>query len=134
MADFWQTIRRLYGPSRQRQTPTTPMQQSQPVAPAAPPSQQQVAPAPTQAPMGPHDIATKEQLIHEAGRNLRMLEITYDGVSRLVEPYSFRMGPYGRLFYGFCSIHDKIHSFKLEKITDIRISEFPFAPRWEVEL
>jgi predicted DNA-binding transcriptional regulator YafY len=114
--------------------PTTP----QPYAPRQPapvPSQQPVIPQPIEQQCGPLTVADKVALIHEAGRNLRLLEIKYDGVSRMVEPYSFRVKGTGRrLLYGWCSIHQRIHSFHLEKIENIKISEFPFVPRWEVEL
>lgn len=132
VGDFWNRLRRLFTPTRTRQ-PTAPMQTT-PRAPPRVPSPQQPAPQPTLPQQGPATVAEKTALIHQAGRELKLLEIKYDGVDRLVEPYSFRSGTTGLLFFGHCSIHDRIHSFKLEKISDIKVSEFPFAPRWEVEL
>lgn len=135
--EFWSRIKRLY-PQQQgprapaappRPQPAQPRQISQPI-----PSQQQLAPQPVEQQMGPLDMQGKIAMIHEAGRNLKMLEIKYNGVDRLVEGYSFRQGKTGLLFYGHCSIHDSTHSFKLDKIEDIKISEFGYVPRWEVEL
>lgn len=130
--DFWFRLRKLFSPQRYRQPSDQP--QSQPRQQPHIPSQQPVQPQPVQQNHGPLTTAEKTGLIHQAGRELKRLEIKYDGVDRLVEPYSFRSGKTGLLFFGWCSIHDKIHSFKLEKIEEIKVSEFPFSPRFEVEL
>lgn len=123
--DFWQRLRRLFTPSRQpqqvqprRQVPVqTPQVQPQPVAPQ----------------QGPLSVQQKLQVIAEAGRKRVLLLIKYDGVERFVEPYSMRMLSTGAHFYGFCSIHMKIHSFKPEKIEEIKLTEWPFSPRWPIE-
>ncbi len=137
IGDFWNRIRRLFrqpssprapsprGPSR----PTQPIQRQPVVSP-----QPVTAPGPVGPPAGPLDYGSVIELIHKAGRELKMLNITYDGLSREVEPYSFREKSTGRLFYGFCSIHGRIHSFKPERMTHCEISQKSFNPRWEVEL
>lgn len=75
-----------------------------------------------------------ERIIREAATNRRMLMIKYTGIERLVEPYSFRDGKNGVLFYGFCMMHEKIHSFNPEKIEEIQITNRSFVPRWTIEL
>lgn len=126
LGDFWRKLRKLYQQQPSIRQPSTPSL----------PQQKPTVTQPVQQPQtGPLSDADKQNIIQTAGRQRMMLEIKYDGVSRLVEPYSFRTSRTGQLlFYGFCSIHSKIHSFKLDKIQDIRISEFPFSPRWPVEL
>lgn len=140
---FWNRIRKLYKevqnksmttrPSaprpRQTQRPTTPGIQRTPVV-----SPQPVTPQPVQPEQGPMSIHDKVAMIHQAGQGLFLLEILYDNVNRLVEPYSFREKDTGRVFFGHCSIHDRIHSFRIEKIQFMRVSKSRFAPRWDVEL
>jgi len=138
-SNFWHRIRRLYRrvvdhrlvrPLRQ---PTRPVQQPtmrQPVV-----SPQPVVPAPVAPPeTGGTDMATIIGMIVDAGRRQLVLQITYDGTTRLVEPYSFRERLTGRLFYGYCSVHGKIHSFRPEKISKCEVTNVQFAPRWEIEL
>jgi predicted DNA-binding transcriptional regulator YafY len=79
------------------------------------------------------DMSTVVGMIHEAGRRQVCLQLTYDGVSRLVEPYSMREKMTGRLFYGYCSVHSRIHSFRVEKIARCEVTNLQFSPRWEVE-
>jgi hypothetical protein len=134
LGDFWNRIRRLFrsprAPSPAPRRPT-----NIPVTPRTPVvSPQPVVPQPTEAPAGPLDYATIIKTITDAARNNRVLLIRYDGMSRLVEPYSFREKSTGRLFYGYCSIHSRIHSFKPEKIESIEITDQVFAPRWEIEI
>ena len=135
LGDFWNRIRRLFRspkaptPQVQRRPSIMPTTQRTPVV-----SPQPVVPAPTAPPEGPLDYAMIIQTLVDAGRKNRLVQITYDGMTRLVEPYSFREKSTGRLFYGWCSIHQRIHSFKPERISHIEMTNQVFAPRWEVEL
>lgn len=97
-------------------------------------SPQPTVPAPTEPPAGPLDYAQIIQTLIEGGRKQRLVQLTYDGVTRLVEPYSFREKSTGRLFYGWCSIHQRIHSFKPDKISAIELTNQVFAPRFEIEM
>ncbi len=139
--DFWTRIRRLFrSPQPRPQRMPSPVRQPTlrppPVQPVRTPvvSPQPVVTAPEVPPTGPLDASNVIQMIHEAGRKMMLLQITYDGISRLVEPYSFREKTTGRLFYGFCSIHQRIHSFRPERVTQCEITKHPFSPRWEIEL
>jgi hypothetical protein len=98
------------------------------------PSQQPVVPPPVVPPAGPLDMATVVGTIHEAAKRHVLLLMTYNGISRLVEGYSFREKSTGRLFYGFCYKDGRINSFKLEKIEAIELTNQVFMPRWPVEL
>lgn len=129
MADnFWHRIRQLYRnvvypqhQTRQRYVPNLP-------------SSQPVVPQPVTQPVGPLDMSTKMSMLSEAGKRRLMVKMKYDGQERLVEPYSFRDKSTGRLFYGWCSIHSKIHSFRLDKIETLEYTDIAYSPRWEVEL
>ena len=132
--NFWTRIRRLFRQPTPTYTyqPRSPSPQPQRVPVVSP--QPVTQPAPTEPPAGPLDYSSVIQLIHKAGREQKLLQITYDGVSRQVEPYSFREKASGRLFYGFCSIHSRVHSFKPERITHCEVTNITFSPRWEIEL
>lgn len=131
LGDFWNRIRVLYRNLGERSRPTAPPQRT--VGPRPVPAPQ--APTvPAIPPAGPLDMATITDTIQRAGRQYLQLDILYDGKQRLVEPYSFRMKSTGQLFYGFCSIHNRIHSFRLERIQSCTITNIPYTPRWPVEL
>ena len=135
---FWQRIRTLFRQPSKHPTITHKTPRLQPIRQAPParqpvPSQQPVTVPPVAPQEGPRDYATTMMMIHQAGRELRMIQITYDGVTRLVEPYSMRERGTGRLFFGWCSIHDRIHSFRVERITHIEITNQHYAPRFTVE-
>lgn len=132
LSDFWTRIRVLYRNLGQRVVrPTAPPQRTVgPRSTTAP----QAPEVPAIPPAGPLDMATTLDNIHAAGRRLLQLDITYNGTQRLVEPYSMRLKSTGQLFFGYCSIHGCIHSFRLERIQAIRVTDIPYTPRWPVEL
>lgn len=85
--------------------------------------------------------------IRYAARNRMLLWMKYHGEEarkqgrgpswRHVEPYSFRAranpGPQP-LFYGWCELHDEIHSFRIDNIIDVHVTDRPFAPRFPIEI
>lgn len=118
MASFWDRIRSLF-----RRVKPAPRSAPTPAKPAPPKPTDEII---------QYDSAI--DAIQAAGKAHRLLQVIYDGKTRIVEPYSFRYRPSGEhLFYGFCSIHQKIHSFKVEKIQQVRILDGTFTPRWPVE-
>jgi hypothetical protein len=132
LRNFWDKIRVLY----RRLVPRMVQQPRAPVVPSTPRVQPPPAPqvpAPPPPPAGPLDVATIMDTIAKAGRERKLLNIRYNGVTRLVEPYSMRDRGTGPLFYGWCSIHMRIHSFTPVKIEEISITDVSFTPRWEVE-
>ena len=81
--------------------------------------------------------------ILEAGSKTALLQITYDGVERLVEPYSLRFkrradGGGGEYFY----VYDRtggssgpgIKTLVAEKVSAIKVTEEKFDPRHPIEL
>lgn len=79
--------------------------------------------------------------IRVAARKRRLLWMQYQppGKSatwRHVEPYSFRYTNKGTqpLFFGWCGMHDEIHSFRVDRIKDIHVTDRPFAPRLDIEI
>jgi predicted DNA-binding transcriptional regulator YafY len=75
--------------------------------------------------------------IRLAGRTRTLLWMKYNNSQRFVEPYSFRAranpGPQP-LFFGWCGLHDEIHSFRIDRIQDVHNTDRPFAPRFPVEI
>ena len=79
-----------------------------------------------------------KDMIIEAGRNLRTLNINYekaDGTRgwREIEPYSFREKNSKEFLFAFDLEKEAIRSFYLENILEINISDRTFEPRYEVE-
>lgn len=68
--------------------------------------------------------------ILKAARSLTMLWLTYDGLTRYVEPYEFD-GPY---FWGYCWAHNSIHRFMVSKIDAATVTERNFSPRWPIQI
>ncbi len=88
--------------------------------------------------------AERRSLIMEAGRLKRLLEVTYNGYTRVVEPYSLaykrrRDGVAREYFY----VHDRsggssgqpgIKTFTNDNLTSLRMLDETFEPRYPVEL
>jgi len=74
--------------------------------------------------------------IRRAGRTKTRLWFKYNNTFRHVEPYSFRYRSAGMqpLFYGYCELHDEIHSFRIDRIQDVYNTDRPYEPRWPVEI
>jgi hypothetical protein len=141
--DFWSRIRSLFRQTRSPQPTRVPTTRTQP-RPTTYPAPQQTAPRqiqppptvpppPPVSPVGPLDQATVMDTIAQAGQRRVLLQLTYNGQARLVEPYSMRQRSTGWQFFGFCSIHGVIHSFIPAKIQDIQVTNIPFSPRWPIE-
>ncbi len=86
----------------------------------------------------------QRNLIMEAGRTQTLLKIYYDGLSRLVEPYSLvykvRKDGVGReYFYGYCvqggrSGGEGIRSYTQDKMKSIQLTDQKFEARFPIEL
>jgi predicted nucleotidyltransferase component of viral defense system len=78
--------------------------------------------------------------IRFAARNRLLVEVTYHGVTRVVEPYSVRIANTGnKLLYAWevtrgSSRTGRTKSFNLLEVHSVRILEQPFAPRYGIEL
>lgn len=85
------------------------------------------------------DLPTIKFRIMYAGQNHLLLNMRYNQQWRMVAPYSYRMVPQkgggsALRFYGFCYVHNKIHSFKLEKVEGLVVTDRSFTPMWPIEL
>ena len=93
-------------------------------------------------PRAPLDEATIKFRIQYAGQNHLLLFMRYNNQWRHVSGYSWRTsgkpdhagGPKTLRFYGWCHIHDEIHSFVPGKIQGLIVTDIPFQPKWPIEL
>lgn len=82
--------------------------------------------------------------ILEAGSARTLLELRYDGVTRLVEPYALTFkrrqdGEASEYFYAYDQTGGQrsgpgIKSFLAPKVDSLRLTDRPFEPRFEIEL
>ncbi len=76
--------------------------------------------------------------IRYAARNRLCVEIEYDGVTRLVEPYSLRRPRTGNLLLYVYELHGRgvqgIKAYNISKITRSEIIQQSFLPRYAIEL
>lgn len=78
--------------------------------------------------------------IRYAARNHLCLRVRYNGVSRLVEPYSLRLPAAGNtLLYVWerrrgHARTGQIKAFKLPGVRDVEVTNQSFVPRFHVEL
>lgn len=78
--------------------------------------------------------------IRYAARNRLCVEINYQGVSRLIEPYSLRQPATGnRLLYAYeltrgGMVSNEIKSYKIHEIMAADVKQQVFSPRYTVEL
>lgn len=83
---------------------------------------------------------TKEiDRLHQAMWGNRLVEIRYmpvdsfDVITRVVEPYSFRMMPNGIMFYGWDIREQRTKSFYADRIRSVMVLSRTFKPKWDVE-
>lgn len=73
-------------------------------------------------------------------RNRLMIEVTYHGVRRLVEPYSLRLPKTGNVLLYVNEVRrggergEGIRAFKVDEIEEVRVTEEAFSPRYRIEL
>jgi hypothetical protein len=73
--------------------------------------------------------------IRFAGANHLMIEFTYHGKTRLVEPYSLRRPTNGNLLlYAWETSAGQIKAFKIEEMTNLRVTDTSFEPRREIDM
>ncbi len=74
------------------------------------------------------------ETIRFAGANRLLVEFTYDGTRRLVEPYSLRRATTGNLLlYGWEQGSTHIKAFHVERISEVRATKTAFQPRYRIE-
>lgn len=74
------------------------------------------------------------EAVRFAGANRLLVEFTYAGSRRLVEPYSLRRATPGNLLlYGWEQGSTHIKSFNTAEMGSVRATTTPFAPRFRIE-
>lgn len=77
--------------------------------------------------------------LHQAMWGNRLVEIRYvpinsfEVITRILEPYSFRQLPNGIMFYGFDIREGRTKSFFADRIKSVVVLQRTFKPRWDVE-
>jgi len=75
------------------------------------------------------------EAVRFAGANRLLVEFTYDGRLRRVEPYSLRRAKTGNLLlYAWEHGARHIKAFNVVKIHDIHTTDLTFSPRYRIEL
>jgi hypothetical protein len=73
--------------------------------------------------------------IRFAGANHLIVELDYQGSTRLIEPYALRRSKAGNLLvYAIKAQTGEIRAYRVDRIEGIRITSTAFAPRYAIEL
>ena len=78
--------------------------------------------------------AEANAIIRDAAAKRLLVYMEYNGTWRYVEPYSFKQGKEGLLFFGHDQTRNDTRSYYLHKITQIQLTDIPFNPRWMIEI
>lgn len=81
--------------------------------------------------------ASLDTTVRFCGREQVLMEMTYNGVSRMVEVYSYRTPKSGEtLLFAYCYKDAKIESFRVDRIESAKATVIKFAPRngWSIEV
>jgi hypothetical protein len=73
-------------------------------------------------------------IIRKSARNKTLVKLLYGNVWRFAEPYSFRQGKHGLLFFAHDLARNDTRSYYIHRIQELQSTEIPFNPRWMVEL
>jgi predicted nucleotidyltransferase component of viral defense system len=73
--------------------------------------------------------------IRFAGNNHLLVDLHYQGSSRLIEPYSLRRSRAGNLLvYGLKHETGEVRAYRVDRIEGVRITDIPFRPSYAIEL
>ena len=73
--------------------------------------------------------------IRFAGANHLLVELRYQGTTRLIEPYALRRSKAGNLLvYAIKAQTGEVRAYRVDRIQGVRITTTPFAPRYAIEL
>jgi predicted DNA-binding transcriptional regulator YafY len=73
-------------------------------------------------------------IIRQASAKRHLVYLLYNNMWRYVEPYSFRQGEFGTLFYGHDLLRNGTRSYYINRIQELQSTIIPYAPRWFVEI
>lgn len=78
--------------------------------------------------------ASLDETVRFCGKYQVLMSMTYNGVERLVEVYSYRTSKAGNaLLYAYCMKDLAIESFRTDRIEHAQATKQPYSPRWPVE-
>ncbi|MFN8160580.1 MAG: nucleotidyl transferase AbiEii/AbiGii toxin family protein [Solirubrobacterales bacterium] len=73
--------------------------------------------------------------IRFAGANHLLVELRYQGTTRLIEPYALRRSKAGNLLvYAIKAQTGEVRAYRVDRIQGVRITDTPFSPRYAIEL
>lgn len=73
--------------------------------------------------------------IRFAGANHLLVELAYQGRTRLIEPYALRRSKAGKLLiYAIKTQTGEVRSYRVDKIQAVRVTNRSFVPRYAIEL
>jgi predicted DNA-binding transcriptional regulator YafY len=73
--------------------------------------------------------------IRFAGANHLLVELAYQGSTRLIEPYALRRSQAGNLLvYAIKFQTGEVRSYRVDKMEGVRVTNIPFVPRYAIEL
>jgi predicted nucleotidyltransferase component of viral defense system len=73
--------------------------------------------------------------IRFAGANRLLVELRYQGSTRLIEPYALRRSKAGNLLvYAIKISTGEVRAYRIDRIEGVRVTETPFRPRYAIEL
>ncbi len=73
--------------------------------------------------------------IRFAGANHLLVELAYQGTTRLIEPYALRRSQAGNLLvYAIKVATREVRSYRVDRIQGVRVTRTPFVPLYAIEL
>jgi predicted nucleotidyltransferase component of viral defense system len=73
--------------------------------------------------------------IRFAGANHLLIELAYQGTTRLIEPYALRRSQAGNLLiYAIKTSTGEVRSYRVDRIEGVRVTNTAFVPRYALEL
>jgi predicted nucleotidyltransferase component of viral defense system len=73
--------------------------------------------------------------IRFAGANHLLVELRYQGSTRLIEPYALRQSKAGNLLvYAIKAETGEVRAYRVDRIEGVRVTDVAFTPRYAIEL
>ena len=73
--------------------------------------------------------------IRFAGANHLLVQLSYQGSTRLIEPYALRRSKAGNLLvYAIKAATGEVRAYRVDRIEGVRVTNRPFEPRYAIEL
>jgi predicted nucleotidyltransferase component of viral defense system len=126
LAHFWEELPAVFAWLSEEEVP-----EELPPVPVQPGEQLDWLAPPSIATWG---VGIPLERIRFAGTNHLCIELGYQGVTRTIEPYSFRRTQDGNLVLHAIRVDTREHrSYRVDRIESVRVTNQPFEPSFEVE-